>query len=119
MTYPSDKPKCKATNHDGNPCGNHPLKGTTVCRYHGGSAPQVKQKAMERILAAADPAAAELIRIAKEGESEAVRVRAITDLLDRAGVGEAKKLAVEMGIVWSPPTVEEAERAELALEEGT
>lgn len=118
MPYPSDKPKCKATNNEGQPCGNHPLQGGTVCRYHGGSAPQVRQKAMERILAAADPAAAELIRIAKEGEQESVRVRAITDLLDRAGVGEARKLAVEIAAVWSPPTVEEAERAEQALEEG-
>lgn len=118
MPYPSNKPKCTAHNTEGQPCGNYPIKGATVCRYHGGSAPQVREKAMARILAAADPVAEEMIRIALEGESEAVRVRALADLLDRAGVGEARKLAVELAAAWAPPTVEEAERAEAALGEG-
>lgn len=50
------KPDCpghdprKCTGHkDGGPCGNWRLKGTNVCRYHGGRAPQVQAKAEERV----------------------------------------------------------------------
>lgn len=39
------KPKCSAKRSDGQPCGNYPVPGVTVCRYHGGAAPQVKAKA--------------------------------------------------------------------------
>ena len=41
---------------------------------HGGSAPQVRQKARERILAAAaEPALAEMIRLATKAKNESVR----------------------------------------------
>lgn len=33
--------QCKATKRSGERCGNHPIKGATVCRMHGGKAPQV------------------------------------------------------------------------------
>jgi hypothetical protein len=36
----------------GKPCGFPPVPGATVCRYHGGLAPQVQAKAQERIEAA-------------------------------------------------------------------
>src|SRR5689334_2685358 len=42
--------KCKGTNRrTGKPCGNYPIKGAKVCRSHGGSAPQVRAKAAERV----------------------------------------------------------------------
>lgn len=38
--------KCNGTNRKtGQPCGNYPLKGQTVCRYHGGNTPNAKAKA--------------------------------------------------------------------------
>lgn len=40
--------KCKGTTRTGNPCGNRPIIGGTVCRMHGGSAPAVRAKAAER-----------------------------------------------------------------------
>ena len=83
--------QCSAKRSNGEPCKAKAIRGGTVCRMHGGAAPQVKQKAMERILAAADPAAAELVRLAKEAESESVRLQAIKDLLDRAGFGATQK----------------------------
>jgi hypothetical protein len=39
---------CNGTTRAGNPCGNRPITGGTVCRMHGGSAPAVKAKAAER-----------------------------------------------------------------------
>lgn len=86
--------KCTAhSSQTGNPCRNNAIDGGTVCRMHGGSAPQVKQAALERIRAAAFDAAGELARLAVGAESEAVRVSAIKDLLDRAGLNA--KLLIE------------------------
>lgn len=39
---------CNGTTRTGNPCGNRPIIGGTVCRMHGGSAPAVKARAAER-----------------------------------------------------------------------
>lgn len=33
----------------GEPCKKYPIAGATVCRTHGGAAPQVKRKAAERL----------------------------------------------------------------------
>lgn len=52
---------------------------------HGGSAPQVKKSAYERLAEMVDPILTEMYRIALSGEAEAVRVVAAKDLLDRAG----------------------------------
>lgn len=61
---------------------------------HGGGAPQVRQAALERILAASDPVAAEMIRLAKKARSETVRRQACTDILDRAGLERAVGVAI-------------------------
>lgn len=39
---------CKARRKDGQPCGAYAIHGGTVCRMHGGAAPQVKRAAAER-----------------------------------------------------------------------
>lgn len=79
--------KCTAhSSITGQPCKRWAIQGGTVCATHGGQAPQVKAKALERIQAAAVDAAVELARLAVSAESEAVRVSAIKDLLDRAGL---------------------------------
>lgn len=42
-------PKCSARSSSTKaPCGNRPARGSTVCWKHGGKAPQVKAKALER-----------------------------------------------------------------------
>lgn len=40
--------RCTARRTDGEPCGNRPLKGQTVCKFHGGAAPQAKAAAARR-----------------------------------------------------------------------
>ena len=61
---------------------------------HGGTAPQNIQAARRRLLEAADPLAAELIRIAQESKDDRTRVAAIRDVLDRAGVDMPKRLEI-------------------------
>ena len=78
--------QCTARNRSGSQCGLPAIPGATVCRMHGGSAPQVRQKARERILAAAEPALAEMIRLATKAKNESVRRQAAAYILDRAGL---------------------------------
>jgi hypothetical protein len=92
-----EPPLCKAHNRDGSPCKKSPSKGATVCRMHGAGAPQVKEAARNRLAMAADGLMQTLLKIAGSAESEAVRLAAVKDALDRAGFGAAQlvKLAVE------------------------
>jgi hypothetical protein len=50
MKQDPDKPRCTGRNNQGEPCGNYPIRGATVCRSHGGSAPQVRAAAAERVV---------------------------------------------------------------------
>lgn len=92
-------PQCKATGKkSGKRCLNAAIPGGTVCRRHGGSAPQVKAAADRRILEAQEdikqmlPAATrELKRLLEKGKSEIVRLNAINGIFDRAGLVVVKK----------------------------
>lgn len=62
--------RCRAhRQRDGKPCGAWAMRGTTVCRVHGGMAPQVRAKAAERQAAMTNYIA-----------------NALIDAMDRAGV---------------------------------
>lgn len=78
--------QCSAHNRQGNRCGRRPRPGSTVCVMHGGAAPQVQNAARRRLLEAADPAAAELVKLL-DSPDEQIRLRAATALLDRSGHG--------------------------------
>lgn len=79
---------CRATSKaTGKPCGRTAEPGATVCRYHGGAAPQVKRKATLRLLELVDPAIATLARTMTDANApHAARLRAAENVLDRAGV---------------------------------
>jgi hypothetical protein len=67
------------------PCGNWPLRGSTVCRFHGANAAVLK-KAEEQLKAARDELMALLLGIARdESQSANDRLKAITWGLERAG----------------------------------
>jgi len=87
----NDPRRCHARTSAGNPCRKYAILGATVCATHGGSAPQVRAKAQQRLLEAADPAAAMLVHLALNGDTEQVRLQAAKDILDRAGLS-AKQL---------------------------
>ncbi len=72
-------------------CRNPVVPGATVCRIHGGSAPQVRAAGARRILdALIGPALVELRRLVDESTiatvSASVRFAAVRDILDRGGM---------------------------------
>lgn len=88
--HPMDRPKCTATNRQGKRCGKEPIAGGTVCRMHGGSAPQVKLKAMERLMALQHPAIDRLTKLIDQEAFPTVAYAASRDVLDRT-MGKPKE----------------------------
>lgn len=63
------------------------MYGSTQCQTHG-NAPQIRNSARQRLLDAAPGAATELTTLLQDPDP-AIRLRAATALLDRAGHGPA------------------------------
>lgn len=82
-SHPMERPRCTATNRQGKRCGKEPIAGGTVCRMHGGAAPQVKLKAMERLLLLQNPAIDRLTQLIQQQEFPTVAYAASRDVLDR------------------------------------
>lgn len=89
-------PKCKARRIDGQPCRNYAVPGATVCKFHGGSSPQVKRKAALRLAALVEPAITVLAREMATADKSADRQRAANSLLDRAGIVRQSSVDVEL-----------------------
>lgn len=78
---------CKAVKKNGEPCKRPPIQGATVCRAHGGASPQVKRKAQQRLLDGVPEMIKKLRSLTEEENVPAnVRLAAIRDWLDRAGI---------------------------------
>jgi hypothetical protein len=89
--------RCIANRTDGEPCRAHAIRGGSTCLAHGGSAPQVRKKAQERIVFAADKAAKQLIEFMQSSKVPyGVRLAACRDLLDRAGLNVGTDIRVEL-----------------------
>ena len=89
--------RCTAkSKQSGERCKREAGAGKSVCYIHGGEAPQVKEAAMRRLRDAADPVAGELVKMAMSGKVDNIKLGAAKDLLDRAGVGEAKRIEVDI-----------------------
>ena len=82
---------------DGAQCRNLAIPGTNICRYHGANK-KVIAKARLRLQEAADKMARELLGIAINGSSEAVRLQAIKDALDRAGLKPTTEVEVKSSL---------------------
>lgn len=101
VTDEDGRARCTATSkRSGDRCRNAPRRGATVCRMHGGSAPQVVRSARQRLAAMVDPALDALHAIVTGesvieyddkgrayvvGTADADRLRAATAILDRTG----------------------------------
>lgn len=94
-TDPMEVPRRRCTAYarsTGQRCGNAPIKGGTVCKFHGGGAPAVRQKAKLRLAALVDPAIATLGRVMVTAERDQDKLRAAEAILDRAGHPRAARI---------------------------
>jgi hypothetical protein len=88
---------CTARRRNGEPCRNAPMLGSSVCRMHGGAAPQVKRAAQMRILQASDKAAARLVEMMQDKTiPPAIQLAAARDLLDRAGLVGKQEIELDV-----------------------
>lgn len=78
-----DTNRCKATNRQGVRCRKPAIRGGTVCRMHGGAAPQVKNAAEARLRALEMPAIERMARLIDQEEFPSVAYQASRDVLDR------------------------------------
>ena len=89
---------CTARKTNGQPCTRIAIAGGNVCPAHGGLAPAIQAKARARLQSAADRMAKELLGIATDDDAPAaVKLAAIRDALDRAGLSAKTAVAVEVG----------------------
>lgn len=80
------KQKCSAkSSRTGKPCQRWAINGSTVCQVHGGSAPQVKNAAKQRLEDLVDSAMSCLKRAIKQTGDLPTGVRASQIVLDRTG----------------------------------
>lgn len=93
-TLPNGQNRCKATaKGSGVRCKQPARMGTTVCRTHGGNAPQVQRKARLRLAELVDPAIGRLSSVLENGNDRDA-LRAVENVLDRAGYPRTANLDV-------------------------
>lgn len=88
--------KCSATNRKGNRCTQPHIPGGTVCRYHGGAAPQVRQKALERLTAYQDRAIDRLCQLVEQQDYPSTAYAAVRDVLDRTMGKPAESVSLQV-----------------------
>lgn len=78
--------QCTATSRQsGERCKRRVRLGYTVCYYHGATAPGAPEKAKLRLLSLVEPALATVAQVMATSQSEALRLRAAENVLDRGG----------------------------------
>ena len=89
--------RCTAkSKQSGQQCKQRPIPGGTVCHYHGGGAPQVRAKAMDRLMALQHPAIDRLTQLIRQEEFPTVAYAATRDVLDRTMGKPGESLKVTM-----------------------
>lgn len=91
-------PRCTAHSRSGARCKKQPVLGATVCRMHGGAAPQVQASAQARILAIQFPAIAKLAQLVEQADYPSTAYQAVRDVLDRT-LGKPKETTEHTGDV--------------------
>lgn len=104
VPVPPEDFRCRARSinpdnpYQGQRCRHYRIRGGVVCLKHGGNLPNVKKAAQTRLLMAANPAIERLIHIAttKNNVKDTDRIRAICEILDRAGIVGKSEVTVEI-----------------------
>lgn len=91
--------RCTAVSkRSGEPCGNWALVGDTKCRMHvGKTVADSREASRMRLLEAADPAAAVLVKLALNLDGNVphnIQLAAARDILDRNGIGDTQQIEV-------------------------
>lgn len=102
--------RCSHVRDDDSRCKNFGVRGTgfngtpSMCFIHGGSLPAVKAKAEATVLSAklrlvqeTGMALDTLFSLTKVGTADAIRLKAATEILDRAGIKGGYEVQVEVG----------------------
>lgn len=79
----------------GKPCKKYPISGATVCRTHGGAAPQVKRKALERLMELQDRAIDRMAALMRQEQYPSTAYAASRDILDRTMGKPTESVQVE------------------------
>lgn len=87
--------KCHATNRQGNRCGRPHIPGGTVCRFHGGAAPQVREAAQARLLKLQHPAIDALEWLITQRDFPSATMSAVRDVMDRTDGKPAERVNLE------------------------
>src|SRR4029079_8562013 len=95
---PLPERRCRAhSSRTGEQCKNAAIKGSTVCRFHGGAAKQVKANARARLENAAELMARNLLGLAVGADNENVKLGATNSALDRAGISKPTEVVLSQG----------------------
>lgn len=89
--------RCTArSKRSGEQCKAWALIGSEKCRMHRGiTTEDARQRAQQRLLEAADPAAAKLVQLMNDPDvSHNIQLAAAKDILDRNGIGNKQELDV-------------------------
>lgn len=101
---PNAVSRCVAHRKDGERCKKAAIKGATVCRSHGGAAPQVVRSARERFNDLIDPMiniAHEIAKEAEEGKlSASDRIAFMKFVADRTGFIPGKSVNIDGPAPW-------------------
>src|SRR5262245_15545216 len=98
MTQVHPMERCKANSRSGQRCANRSMRGQQVCHMHGGKSPQALAKAEDRLRDLVHPAISRLAQLIDSAESDAVKLAAVRDVLDRAGYKAPDKLQADHDI---------------------
>jgi len=102
--------RCQHIKKDGNRCGAWGIPGTDGrCLRHGGSLPAVKKAAAMRVETARNLMMGSavdmydvLYSLTREGNEAGIRLKAATEILDRAGLKAGMEIAVTVEHIESP-----------------
>lgn len=109
--------RCVQIKKDGNRCGRWSIRGYTKCIVHAGPqarmadgnvskyAEAIIESARLRLIDNTDMALDQLFELAQPGSGESIRLKASTEILDRAGIRGGFEVKIDAEITESPAEV--------------